>query len=253
MEMRKYGYGLMLVLLAGSLLTSTAAMSMPTGNPISSNPEEKTEAQSLKKAAIVIDDFGNQMSGTEEMMELPVPFTAAIMPFLPTTKQDAELAHSHGKDVIVHMPMEPVKGKKSWLGPGALLWFLNVGGVYIGVVWAVTVYCFYMVRRRYPRMASPYRVRLGWVPAVGALAGVVVILGGLVPGLPLSLVWPYEYAIIGVWLVAGLVLYRLAPRTHSRDEALKALLGDHYDALDGDLEDRGGREPAAEASVALGR
>ena len=140
-----------------------------------------------------------------------------------------------------------------WLGPGALLWFLNVGGVYIGVVWAVTVYCFYMVRRRYPRMASPYRVRLGWVPAVGALAGVVVILGGLVPGLPLSLVWPYEYAIIGVWLVAGLVLYRLAPRTHSRDEALKALLGDHYDALDGDLEDRGGREPAAEASVALGR
>lgn len=120
MEMRKYGYFWLSLLLAGSLLTSTAAMSRPAAIQHPNQPEEKTEAQSLKKAAIVIDDFGNQMSGTEEMMELPVPFTAAIMPFLPTTKQDAELAHSHGKDVIVHMPMEPVKGKKSWLGPGAL-------------------------------------------------------------------------------------------------------------------------------------
>jgi uncharacterized protein len=73
-----------------------------------------------QKAAIVIDDFGNHMSGTKEMMELPVPFTAAVMPFLPSSKEDAELAHAHGADVIIHLPMEPVKGKKSWLGPGAI-------------------------------------------------------------------------------------------------------------------------------------
>lgn len=80
-------------------------------------PEEKPV---LKRAAIVIDDFGNQMQGTQEMLDLPIPFTVAVMPFLPTTKEDAELAHSRGKDVIIHMPMEPVKGKKSWLGPGAI-------------------------------------------------------------------------------------------------------------------------------------
>ncbi|MNC13732.1 Divergent polysaccharide deacetylase [compost metagenome] len=73
-----------------------------------------------KKAAIVIDDFGNQMQGTQEMLDLPIPFTVAVMPFLPTSKEDAELAHARGKDVIIHMPMEPVKGKKSWLGPGAI-------------------------------------------------------------------------------------------------------------------------------------
>ncbi|NIK75304.1 hypothetical protein FHS15_000402 [Paenibacillus castaneae] len=70
--------------------------------------------------AIVIDDFGNGMNGTEEMMKLPVKFTAAIMPFMPTTKKDAEEAHRLGHDVIVHMPMEPNKGLKKWLGPGAL-------------------------------------------------------------------------------------------------------------------------------------
>lgn len=78
------------------------------------------EKQELRTVAIVIDDFGNGMAGTEEMMKLPVKFTAAIMPFMPTTKQDAEEAHRLGHDVIVHMPMEPNKGLKRWLGPGAL-------------------------------------------------------------------------------------------------------------------------------------
>ncbi|MBD2870214.1 divergent polysaccharide deacetylase family protein [Paenibacillus arenilitoris] len=78
------------------------------------------EEQDQRTVAIVIDDFGNDMDGTEEMMKLPVRFTAAIMPFMPTTKRDAEEAHRRGHDVIVHMPMEPVKGLRKWLGPGAL-------------------------------------------------------------------------------------------------------------------------------------
>ncbi|MFJ5625083.1 divergent polysaccharide deacetylase family protein [Peribacillus loiseleuriae] len=70
--------------------------------------------------AIVIDDFGNNMKGTEEMIKLPVKLTVAIMPFMPSTKEDAELASQYGHEVIVHLPMEPKKGKKSWLGPGAI-------------------------------------------------------------------------------------------------------------------------------------
>ncbi|WP_053362494.1 divergent polysaccharide deacetylase family protein [Bacillus sp. FJAT-27251] len=73
-----------------------------------------------KTLAIVIDDFGNDMKGTSDMLSLPIPLTIAVMPFLPTTKQDAELAHKKGHEVIVHMPMEPKRGKKSWLGPGSI-------------------------------------------------------------------------------------------------------------------------------------
>lgn len=72
------------------------------------------------KVAIVIDDFGNNMKGTEKMLSLPIPLTVAVMPFLPSTKQDAIAAHKKGHEVIIHMPMEPVKGKKEWLGPKAL-------------------------------------------------------------------------------------------------------------------------------------
>ncbi|SEM72769.1 divergent polysaccharide deacetylase family protein [Paenibacillus sp. OV219] len=80
----------------------------------------QSDLKGNRQVAIVIDDFGNNMTGTPEMMELPVHFTVAVMPFLPTTKQDAELAHKLGHDVIVHMPMEPVRGKPEWLGPGAI-------------------------------------------------------------------------------------------------------------------------------------
>nr|WP_235427005.1 divergent polysaccharide deacetylase family protein [Cohnella kolymensis] len=73
-----------------------------------------------RQIALVIDDFGNDMKGSEQMLELPVKLTVAVMPFLPTSKQDAEAAYRKGHDVIVHLPMEPIRGKRSWLGPGAI-------------------------------------------------------------------------------------------------------------------------------------
>lgn len=73
------------------------------------------------KVAIIIDDFGNGMRGTEEMFALPVKITAAVMPFLSTTEEDAKRAHERGYDVLVHLPMEPRQGKPEWLGPGAVL------------------------------------------------------------------------------------------------------------------------------------
>ncbi|TBL81875.1 divergent polysaccharide deacetylase family protein [Paenibacillus thalictri] len=83
-------------------------------------PGQPAPQAAKKQIAIVIDDFGNDMLGTQEMMDLPIPFTAAVMPFLPTTKRDAEWAHRTGREVILHLPMEPMKGKKSWLGPKAI-------------------------------------------------------------------------------------------------------------------------------------
>ena len=52
-----------------------------------------------KKVAIVIDDFGNNMKGTKEILSLPATLTVAVMPFLSTTKEDAELAHKIGHEV----------------------------------------------------------------------------------------------------------------------------------------------------------
>ncbi|WP_246246151.1 divergent polysaccharide deacetylase family protein [Paenibacillus lemnae] len=72
------------------------------------------------KLAVIIDDFGNGQKGTDDMMQLPVRITVAVMPFLPTSRADAEKAHAAGHDVIIHMPMEPKQGRASWLGPGVI-------------------------------------------------------------------------------------------------------------------------------------
>ena len=66
--------------------------------------------------AIIIDDFGYGGEGTDEMLSLDIPFTAAIMPFSPNAQEDAKKAEASGKDIIIHMPMESVTGKKEWVG-----------------------------------------------------------------------------------------------------------------------------------------
>ncbi|WP_246294538.1 divergent polysaccharide deacetylase family protein [Paenibacillus planticolens] len=100
-------------------------------------PNQPAVESTTKKIAIVIDDFGNNMDGTTEMLELPIPFTVAVMPFLPSTKQDAQLAHEKGHEVILHLPMEPVRGKKSWLGPGAITTDLSDDEIHKRIVTAI--------------------------------------------------------------------------------------------------------------------
>jgi polysaccharide deacetylase 2 family uncharacterized protein YibQ len=104
----------------GVLVLSVLMIIVFTHSPVLQAEAQEPEALPFKQVAIVIDDFGNGMDGTEEIVDLPVPVTVAVMPFLPTTKTDARLAHKKGHEVIVHLPMQPIRGKKSWLGPGAI-------------------------------------------------------------------------------------------------------------------------------------
>ncbi|MDS1029825.1 divergent polysaccharide deacetylase family protein [Bacillota bacterium LX-D] len=76
-----------------------------------------------KKAqvALVVDDFGQyNREGIKEFLALDIPLTCAVMPNLSYSRQDAIAAAHSGHEVIVHLPMEPVNGKPSWLGPGGI-------------------------------------------------------------------------------------------------------------------------------------
>ncbi|SKC92378.1 divergent polysaccharide deacetylase family protein [Maledivibacter halophilus] len=77
----------------------------------------ETNVKTTSYVAIIIDDFGNNSQGTKDMYELDIPLTAAIMPFQPSSKSDAKAAYDAGLEIILHIPMEPVHGKKKWLGP----------------------------------------------------------------------------------------------------------------------------------------
>ncbi len=42
------------------------------------------------------------------------------MPFLEQATEQAQLAHANGLEVMIHLPLEPKKGKASWLGPNGI-------------------------------------------------------------------------------------------------------------------------------------
>ncbi|HEY2422238.1 MAG TPA: divergent polysaccharide deacetylase family protein [Neobacillus sp.] len=69
------------------------------------------------KAAIIIDDFGGGTGGVRDFLEGEIPITVAVMPFTENSKEHAEWAHKNGFEVMIHLPMEPKRGKRSWLGP----------------------------------------------------------------------------------------------------------------------------------------
>ncbi|MDL2248319.1 divergent polysaccharide deacetylase family protein [Tyzzerella sp. OttesenSCG-928-J15] len=59
--------------------------------------------------------------GTKEFLYMDTAFTGAVMPNCPYTDDEARQLLANGKEVIIHMPMEPENGSKSWLPEGAIL------------------------------------------------------------------------------------------------------------------------------------
>jgi hypothetical protein len=77
------------------------------------------------KIALVIDDLGEERRIARELLEWDFPLTFSILPFTPYAKTIAREAHLKGKEVIVHVPMEPHGYPKVRPGEGALLEEMN--------------------------------------------------------------------------------------------------------------------------------
>ncbi len=77
------------------------------------------------KIAIVIDDLGDQDKISQEILHWDVPVTLAILPFTPYSKTLAGEAHRRGKEVILHLPMEPQGYPQIRPGKGVLLGEMN--------------------------------------------------------------------------------------------------------------------------------
>lgn len=102
----------------------------PVGGPLSeeavSAPPEPSECNApvsseddLPSIAIIIDDMGYHRQRGEELLELDLNLTFSFLPHAPFTDVQAERAHQLGRDILVHMPMEP-RDPKWDPGEGAL-------------------------------------------------------------------------------------------------------------------------------------
>ncbi len=69
--------------------------------------------------AIVIDDVGYGLTGLKEFLALPFPLAFSVLPDLPHSREAGRLIVEAGKELLVHLPMEPSGGTNP--GPGAVL------------------------------------------------------------------------------------------------------------------------------------
>jgi polysaccharide deacetylase 2 family uncharacterized protein YibQ len=71
------------------------------------------------RMAIVIDDVGYSLKGLEQFLALPFPLAFSVLPDLPHSREAGRLIAAAGKELLVHLPMEPSSGTNP--GPGAVL------------------------------------------------------------------------------------------------------------------------------------
>jgi polysaccharide deacetylase 2 family uncharacterized protein YibQ len=71
------------------------------------------------RLALVIDDAGYDLVALQSFLDLPMPIAVAVLPNLPQSGEAARRVRAAGKELLLHLPMEPEGGEDP--GPGALL------------------------------------------------------------------------------------------------------------------------------------
>jgi len=70
-------------------------------------------AEPIPRIAIIIDDLGWQLDAAERAIGLPGPVACAVLPQTPAGRAVAAKAHEHGKDVLLHLPLQPVSREET--------------------------------------------------------------------------------------------------------------------------------------------
>ena len=74
-----------------------ALLLLVTSGPLASNPP---------RIAIIIDDLGYELEAGQRAIQLPGPVSFAVLPGAPRARILALQAHEHGKEVLLHLPLQ---------------------------------------------------------------------------------------------------------------------------------------------------
>ena len=80
------------------------------------------------RIAIIIDDLGYNLESGSRAIELPGPIAFAILPETPRGRQLAEIAYEHGKEVLLHLPLQ-AQSMDVDEEPGGIILDMNRGSV----------------------------------------------------------------------------------------------------------------------------
>jgi polysaccharide deacetylase 2 family uncharacterized protein YibQ len=85
----------------------------PAPKPPASEPKER-------QIAVLIDDIGQDLRPVEELALIGAPIAFAVLPHTPHAAEAARRLHAAGKEILLHLPMEPRSYPANNPGKGAL-------------------------------------------------------------------------------------------------------------------------------------
>lgn len=83
-------------------------------------------ADATPTIAIIIDDLGYELAAGRRAVRLPGPVACAVLPHTPAARVLAEAAHEAGKDVLLHLPLQPLD-RDGTEDPGGILLDMSRG------------------------------------------------------------------------------------------------------------------------------
>ena len=82
-----------------------------------------------RPVAVIIDDIGFDLRIVEELAGIPAPIAFAVLPHAPHAVEAARLLHAAGKEILLHLPMEPHSYPGESPGAGALMADMDAGEI----------------------------------------------------------------------------------------------------------------------------
>ena len=85
-------------------------------------PEQETPGgKAPGRIALVLYGFADDPQQAEAAFALPVPFAVALAPGAPASQGLFRAAHREGREIVLHLPLEPINYPQVSPGPGAVL------------------------------------------------------------------------------------------------------------------------------------
>lgn len=100
-----------------------------------------------------------------------------------------------------------------FFGRPALVWLSDAGSLSIVIAYFIVALSFVILRKKRPDLERPFKA--GESNAIGIIAVLLSIFFIVLymPGMPASLIWPYEWIIIIAWFIIGFLFFALIPKS----------------------------------------
>jgi polysaccharide deacetylase 2 family uncharacterized protein YibQ len=83
--------------------------------------EGRTRSGAPARIAVVVFALGDQPAAADSFFRVAAPFGVALAPGLRTSREIFRAAHARGREVVLHLPLEPINYPRLNPGPGTLL------------------------------------------------------------------------------------------------------------------------------------